>query len=58
MANLQEIFDRIQKTKHEQKEIKAMHRDALANSQSLREISEEVKILKEKKKGDRGFNKK
>lgn len=51
MANLQEIFDRIQQTKKEQKEIKAMHRDALANSNSLQEIIEELKVLREKKKG-------
>ncbi len=51
MANIQEIFDRIQKTKKEQKEIKIMYRDALANSNSLQEVIEELKILKEKKKG-------
>jgi hypothetical protein len=51
MVNLQEIFDRIQKTKKEQKEIKSMHRDALANSNSLQEVIEELKILKERKKG-------
>ncbi len=50
MANIQEIFDRIQKTKKEQKEIKAMHRDALSNSHSLQEVIEEIKVLKDKKK--------
>ena len=51
MANLQEIFNRIQQTKKEQKDIKSMHRDALANSNSLQEIIEELKTLREKKKG-------
>ncbi len=50
MINPQEIFDRIQKIKKEQKEIKAMYRDALANSQSLQETIEEMKIIREKKK--------
>jgi superfamily I DNA and/or RNA helicase len=51
MPNVQEIFDRIQKTKKEQKEIKDMYRDALSNSKLLQEVSEELKTLKEKKKG-------
>ncbi len=50
MANVQEIFDRIQKTKKEQKDIKAMYRDALANSKQLQDITEELKALKDKKK--------
>jgi hypothetical protein len=51
MTNVQEIFDRIQKTKKEQKEIKTMFRDALANSKLLSEVIEEINVLKEKKKG-------
>lgn len=47
---MQEIFNRIQKTKKEQKELKSMYRDALANSQSYQNAVEEIKGLKEKKK--------
>lgn len=50
MANLQEIFNRIQKSKKEQKEIKTMFRDALLNSKAHIEASEELKRLKDKKK--------
>lgn len=50
MANIQEIFDRIQKTKKEQKDIKAMYKDALLNSKALQDVTEELKILKDKKK--------
>ncbi len=51
MQNIQEIFDRIQKTKKEQKDIKVMYRDALLNSLVLKEVIDEIKVLKEKKKG-------
>ena len=50
MGRVNEIFDRIQKTKKEQREIRAMYKDALANSQRFQELSEEIKTLKEKKK--------
>ena len=50
MANLQEVFDRIQKSKQEQKEIKSMYRDALANSKVYQTTVEDLKTLKEKKK--------
>lgn len=50
MSRLQEVFDRIQKTKKEQKEIKAMYRDALVNSNRYQELIEEIKTMKEKKK--------
>jgi len=50
MPRTQEIFDRIQETKREQKEIKAMYRDALANSAKFQELVEEIRDLKEKKK--------
>ncbi len=50
MSRLQDVFNRIQKTKKEQKEIKAMYRDALANSYRYQELIEEIKALKEKKK--------
>lgn len=50
MSRLQEVFNRIQKSKQEQKEIKAMYRDALASSHRYQELLEELKGLKEKKK--------
>ena len=50
MANLQEVFNRIQKTKQEQKEIKSMYKDALTNSQVYQKTVEELKEMKEKKK--------
>lgn len=50
MANIQEIFNNIQKAKKEQKEIKAMYRDALTNSSGYQKAVEELNLLKEKKK--------
>jgi hypothetical protein len=50
MTNIQEVFDRIQKTKKEQKELKNMYRDALNNSGSYQRSQEELKKLKEEKK--------
>ncbi len=50
MSSLQEVFDRIQKTKKEQKEIKQAYRDALDNNAEFRRISEELKTLKLQKK--------
>ena len=50
MANLQEIFNRLQKTKKEQREIKAMYRDALNNSSGYQSLIDDVKSLKDKKK--------
>ena len=50
MSKVQEIFDRVQKTKNEQKKIKAAYRDALANSQSFQKAQEELKAAREKKK--------
>lgn len=50
MAQLQLIFNRIQETKKEQKEIKAMIRDAFTNSKSYQSILIEIKELSEKKK--------
>jgi predicted nuclease with TOPRIM domain len=49
-TNIQEVFDRIQKTKKEQKELKAMYRDALNNSGAYQRSQEELKKLKEEKK--------
>lgn len=50
MSKLQEVFDRIQKTKKEQKEIKSMFRDSLVNSKSYQEAVEELKVMRDKKK--------
>lgn len=50
MSKVQEVFNRIQKSKKEQKEIKIMYSDALALHQEHQKINEELKALKEKKK--------
>lgn len=47
---LQLIWDRVQKSKKEQREIKKMFRDALNNSQSYQKVCEELKALKDRKK--------
>ena len=47
---LQDVFNRLQKSKDEKKEIKAAYRDALDNSQEYHKITEEIKALKERKK--------
>lgn len=50
MPNIQEVFNRIQETKKEQRELKAMYREALAKSGSYKSAVEELAALKEKKK--------
>jgi len=50
MQDIQKIFDRIQASKKEQKEIKKAYRDALKNSRRYQEVNEELKNLREKKK--------
>ena len=50
MVNPQEIFNRIQKTKKEQKEIKAMYKDALTNSKSYQDAVTEMTNARDKKK--------
>jgi|SRR3989344_682749 len=50
MENIQTVFSRIRESKKKQKDIKAMYRDALANSQEYQETIEQMKQLKEKKK--------
>jgi uncharacterized phage infection (PIP) family protein YhgE len=47
---MQEIFDRIQKSKKEQKKIKDMYKQSLENSEEYKRITEELKQFKEKKK--------
>ena len=50
MQNIQEIFNRIQKIKKEQKNIKDAYKDALATSQEYEEIKDKMKTLHERKK--------
>jgi predicted nuclease with TOPRIM domain len=50
MSKIQEVFNRIQQTKKEQKKIRDMYKDALANSSKYKETTEKLKELKEKKK--------
>ncbi|MBD3311764.1 MAG: hypothetical protein GF349_04730 [Candidatus Magasanikbacteria bacterium] len=50
MQNIQQIFDRIQEHKQKQKDIKAAYKDALESSGEYREIKDELKQLRERKK--------
>ena len=50
MQNIQEIFDRIQTHKKEQKELKTAYKDALNASAPHKKIVEDIKELREKKK--------
>lgn len=50
MANLQEVWLRMQKTKKKQKEIRSAYKEALANSADYGKIVEDLKTLREKKK--------
>lgn len=50
MKNIQEVFDRISQLKKEQKNAKGAYKDALDNSDNYRKMTEELKMLKEKKK--------
>lgn len=50
MSKLQEIFDRIQNTKKEQREIRLMFKDALKNSNRYQEVLEQLETLRAKKK--------
>lgn len=50
MHNIQEIFDRMQKARVRQKEIKLMYKDALAGTQEYTEINDKLKTLRERKK--------
>jgi hypothetical protein len=50
MKELQEVFNRIQEVKKEQKGIKATYTDALAMSESHKKVSDELKVLRENKK--------
>jgi len=50
MSKIQEVFNRIQEAKQEQKKIRDMYKDALANSAKYQEVVEKLKELKQKKK--------
>ena len=50
MKNIQEIFDRIQEKKREQREINSSYRDALRNSVEYREVVDKLDTLKMKKR--------
>lgn len=50
MKKLQEVFNRIQESKKEQKELKSMVKDALTNSKQYQSILQEMSELKAKKK--------
>ncbi|MEK7150706.1 MAG: hypothetical protein AAB783_00700 [Patescibacteria group bacterium] len=49
MKNIQEVFDRIQEVRREQRELRGSYKDALENSTQYREIIEEYKKIREKK---------
>jgi hypothetical protein len=50
MQNIQEVFNRIQETKKEQKHIRTIYKDLLESSSEYRELSEKLQALKERKK--------
>jgi len=50
MKEVQDVFNRINEKKLEQKTLKDIHRSVLANSQEYQSVLEELKELKEKKK--------
>jgi len=50
MQDIQEIFNRVQKIKKEQKDLRASYKDALANSGEYVEIGEKLKTLRDRKK--------
>lgn len=50
MQDIQEVFARIQEAKKQQKEIRSMYKDAIDNTPGYKEIVEELKTLREKKK--------
>lgn len=50
MPNLQEVFDRMQKSKKRQKEIRDMYNEALAATPEYGELNDKMKIQRERKK--------
>jgi len=50
MQNLQDIFNRIQETKYQEKGVKAVYREALAQSTQYQELLKKIQTLREEKK--------
>ena len=50
MKNPQEVFDRIQELKKEQREVRKDYKYLLDNSGTYAELTEEMKVLRDKKK--------
>jgi hypothetical protein len=50
MQNIQDVFNRIQEKKKEQRNIKTMYRDILESSGEYREIKEKLEQLRARKK--------
>jgi predicted nucleic acid-binding Zn-ribbon protein len=50
MQDIQEIFNRLQEAKKKQKDIRGAYKDALLTTPGYKELAEEVKTLREKKK--------
>lgn len=50
MQNLQEVWNRVQATKQQQKHIRQMYKDSLEASSEYKEITEKVKALASRKK--------
>ena len=50
MANLEEVYNRLQESKKKRREISKMFKDELANSARYQELVEEMKKLREEKK--------
>ena len=50
MPNLQEVFNNIQKSKKEQREIKSSYRNALTNLHEYQELTEKLKTMRERRK--------
>ena len=50
MQNIQEVFARIQKAKEKQKELKKMYKEALEQTPGYKDIADDFKELRDKKK--------
>jgi hypothetical protein len=50
MQSIQEIFQRTLELKKKQKDLRSAYKEALAGSLEYQEISEKMKVMKEKKK--------
>lgn len=50
MQDIQEIFNRLQEAKKKQKDFRNMYKDALLTTPGYKELTEEMKTMREKKK--------